>query len=205
MYRAKNFIERYYGVHSNFPVGVDEAGRGAIAGPVIACACYIPESLRLRGIADSKTLSHEKRERIFKKITKIKEIKYSFGMVYPKTIDRINIRNATFVAMKRALRRLKVPFDFILVDGFEIPGIKVPQRGVIKGDAKINSIALAGILAKVKRDKMMEKYALRYPEYGFEKHKGYPTREHLEKIKIFGISPIHRKSFKPVKEVLCLR
>ncbi len=205
MYRAKNFIERYYGIYSNFPVGVDEAGRGPIAGPVVVCACYIPEDVKLRGIADSKTLSPEKRERIFKKIRKIKEIKYSFGMVYPETIDRINIRNATFVAMKRALKRLEVSFDFILVDGFEIPGIKVPQKGIIKGDAKINSIALAGILAKVKRDKLMEKYALIYPEYGFEKHKGYPTREHLEKIKIFGISPIHRKSFKPLREVLCLK
>lgn len=203
MYRAKDFLERYYKISSRFPVGVDEAGRGPIAGPVVACACYIPENIRIKGIADSKTLSPFEREKIFKKVQKIKEIKYSFGIVYPRIIDKINIRNATFLAMKKALFKLKVPFDFILVDGFEIPDLDIPQKGIIKGDGKIDSIALAGILAKVKRDEIMKEYAKKYPEYGFEKHKGYPTKEHLEKIKFFGITPIHRRSFRPVKEVLC--
>jgi ribonuclease HII len=201
LYKAKEFLERYFGISPCFPVGVDEAGRGCIAGPVVACASYIPDNIKIRGLADSKKLSPLQREKIYEKVKKIKEIKFSFGIVSPSKIDKINIRNATFLAMKIALKKLKVPYDFVLVDGFEIEGLNFKQKGIIKGDAKIDAIALAGILAKVKRDKIMEKYAKIYPEYGFERHKGYPTKEHIERIKIYGISKIHRKSFKPLKEV----
>jgi len=201
VFKAKEFIERYFGISSKFPVGVDEAGRGCIAGPIVACASYIPDNVKIRGLADSKKLSPLEREKIYEKVKKIKGIKFSFGIVSPSKIDRINIRNATFLAMKIALKKLKVPFDFILVDGFEIKGLNFKQRGIIKGDTKIDVIALAGILAKVKRDKIMEKYAKIYPEYGFERHKGYPTKEHIERIKIYGISKIHRKSFKPLKNL----
>ena len=202
MYKAKDFIERYYGIHSQFPVGVDEAGRGCIAGPIVACASYIPDNIKLRGLADSKTLTKASRERIYNKVKKIKEIKFAFGIVSPYKIDKINIRNASFLAMKIALKKLKIPFDFVIVDGFEIPNLSYPQKGIIKADSKIDCVSLAGILAKVKRDKIMERYAKIYPQYGFEMHKGYPTKEHIEKIKIFGILKIHRKSFKPVKEIL---
>lgn len=201
MYKAKDFIERYYGIHSKFPVGVDEAGRGCIAGPIVACASYIPENIKLRGLADSKILTPIARERIYNKVKKIKEIKFAFGIVSPHKIDKINIRNAGFLAMKIALKKLKIPFDFVIVDGFEIPDLPYPQKGIIKADSKIDCVSLAGILAKVKRDKIMERYAKIYPEYGFERHKGYPTKEHIEKIKIFGISKIHRKSFKPLKRI----
>ncbi|MEO0231750.1 MAG: ribonuclease HII [candidate division WOR-3 bacterium] len=202
MYKAKDFIERYFDIYCKLPVGVDEAGRGCIAGPVVACASYIPEDIKLRGLADSKILTPIERERIYRKVKKIKEIKFAFGIISPYKIDRMNIRNASFLAMRIALKKLKIPFDFVIVDGFEIPDLPYPQKGIIKADAKIDCVSLAGILAKVKRDRIMERYAKIYPQYGFERHKGYPTKEHIEKIKIFGISKIHRKSFKPLKEIL---
>lgn len=184
--------------------GADEAGRGPLAGPVVCCIVTCRKSvlkkLKKLKIKDSKTLSPEKREKIFNEIKNLKEIKWKVSFVSEKTIDKINILQATFLGFKRCLKKLKIKPNLILIDGNQkIPNLKIPQKTIIKGDKTHPLISLASIIAKIKRDRFMEKVAKKYPEYKFEIHKGYPTKEHLKILKKIGPCQIHRKTFFPVK------
>lgn len=180
--------------------GVDEAGRGPLAGPVYAAAVVLEKGQTIEGVNDSKKLSEKKRELLFDKI--INECKdYSIGTASEKEIEELNILQATFLAMKRAVDGLSVKPDCALVDGNQIPNLDCDVTTVVKGDAKSESIAAASILAKVSRDRYMLEMAEKYPQYGFEKHKGYGTKLHYEMIEKYGICDIHRKSF--LKKVLC--
>ncbi len=175
--------------------GIDEAGRGPLAGPVHAAAVILPMGLEIEGLNDSKKLTEKKREQLFDIICE-KAIDYSIGVATEKEIDEINILNATFLAMHRAVEGLKIKPDYALIDGNQYPKIPfVTEETVVKGDAKSMSIAAASILAKVSRDRLMLEKAKEYPEYCFEKHKGYGTKVHYEAIKEFGPSPIHRVTF----------
>lgn len=180
--------------------GVDEAGRGPLAGPVYAAAVVLEKGQTIEGVNDSKKLSEKKRELLFDKI--INECKdYSIGTASEKEIDELNILQATFLAMKRAVDGLSVKTDCALVDGNQIPNLDCDVTTVVKGDAKSESIAAASILAKVSRDRYMLEMAEKYPQFGFEKHKGYGTKLHYEMIEKYGICDIHRKTF--LKKVLC--
>lgn len=178
----------------NLVAGVDEAGRGPLAGPVYAAAVILPPDAGIDGINDSKKLSEKKREELFDIITKT-AISYSIASIDEKEIDEINILNATHKAMCKAVSGLEVAPDYVIIDGNSIKGMEKPHETVVKGDAKSISIAAASILAKVSRDRYITKMAEVYPEYGFDKHKGYGTKAHTEAILEHGISPIHRKTF----------
>ena len=190
----------------NIVIGIDEVGRGPLAGPVVAAACYFRfESEKARkeieelGIKDSKFVLPKKRKKIFDLLKDNGSVKYGIGIVDEKMIDKINVLQASLLAMKIALENLKLQtFEgaCALIDGRDvIPNVSIDQKAIIKGDGKVLSIAAASILAKVTRDEVMEKYAVKYPEYSFEKHKGYGTKLHLEAIKEHGACEIHRKTF----------
>ncbi len=175
--------------------GVDEAGRGPLAGPVCAAAVILPEGLEIEGLNDSKKLSEKKREQLFDIITE-KAIAYCVAYGTLEEIEEKNILQATFLAMNRAIDGLAQKADFALIDGNKIPvGIKIPAAAIVKGDAKSMSIAAASILAKVSRDRLLMEYDKKYPEYQFAKHKGYGTKLHTDLIKEYGPSEIHRLSF----------
>ena len=175
--------------------GVDEAGRGPLAGPVCAAAVILPVDYEIEGLNDSKKLSEKKREALFDIICE-KAIAYSIAYGSIEEIEQFNILEATFIAMNRAIDGLDIKPDFALIDGNRVPKeIKIPCETVVKGDAKSCSIAAASILAKVTRDRLMEEYDINYPEYNFKKHKGYGTKEHTELILKYGVSPVHRPSF----------
>ena len=175
--------------------GIDEAGRGPLAGPVYAAAVILPLGLEIEGLNDSKKISEKKREQLFDVICE-KAVDYSIGIATEQEIDEINILNATFLAMHRAVEGLKTKPDYALIDGNQYPKIPfVMEETVVKGDAKSMSIAAASILAKVSRDRFMLKKAEEYPQYQFEKHKGYGTKLHYEMLKEYGPSPIHRMTF----------
>lgn len=176
--------------------GIDEAGRGPLAGPVYAAAVILPPDCEIEGLNDSKKLTEKKREVLFD-IIKEKAVSYGIGTASEKEIDEINILNATFLAMKRAVKKLEIKPDLALVDGNREPHISddIKEITVVKGDAKSMSIAAASVLAKVSRDRFMLEMAEKYPQYEFEKHKGYGTKLHYEKIAEYGISEIHRRSF----------
>lgn len=181
--------------------GVDEAGRGALAGPVVAACVIFSKNLRkIKGLDDSKKLSAAKRLHLYPQIKK-HAVAYSIALVGQNRIDRVNIRNASFEAMKKAITRLTIQPELVLVDGFEIPNLAIRQQGIIHGDKKSSSIAAASILAKVTRDRIMNFFHERYPGYNFQKHKGYPTAEHIKKLKECGPCPIHRRSYRPVREL----
>ncbi len=178
--------------------GIDEAGRGPLAGPVVAAAVILPYDFRIAGVDDSKKLTPPKRASLYAKIYE-RAVSIGIGTVGPAEIDRINILQASLGAMAVAVARLNHPPDYLLIDGiFEI-GCDLPQIAIPKGDSKSISIAAASIVAKVTRDRMMEKYHRQYPQYGFAGHKGYPTKAHREALREFGGCPIHRKTFKGVK------
>lgn len=180
--------------------GVDEAGRGPLAGPVYAAAVVLPENCIIEGLDDSKKLTEKKREALFPVIQE-KALSYGIGFATAEEIDEINILNATFLAMKRAVEQMEISPDLLLVDGNLKPKTGIcEEEPVIKGDAKSLSIAAASVLAKVSRDRYMVAMAQEYPEYLFEKHKGYGTKLHYEKINEYGICPMHRKSF--LKKIL---
>ena len=175
--------------------GVDEAGRGPLAGPVFAAAVILPKGFIVEGANDSKELSEKKREALFEKI-KEEAVSYSIAMVDERTIDEVNILNATFMAMNDAINNLSQKPDFVMIDGNKIPnGLEIPAEAIVKGDANSISIACASILAKVSRDRYMLKMAEKYPQYQFEKHKGYGTKLHYEMLDEYGVSDIHRKTF----------
>ncbi|MFW5813442.1 MAG: ribonuclease HII [Fibrobacterota bacterium] len=176
--------------------GVDEAGRGPLAGPVVAAVVCLDLEKPIKGIDDSKKLSRAKREELFEKIVS-SGCRYAVGIADAQEVDRINILQATFAAMKRALEKLEGLYDLLLVDGnLFIQGIsREVQRTVVGGDALSASVAAASIIAKVTRDRMMEEYHLEYPEYGFDSNKGYGTEFHREMIELHGLCPIHRRTF----------
>lgn len=174
--------------------GVDEAGRGPLAGPVYAAAVILPLGCEIEGLNDSKKLSEKKREQLFD-VIKEKALAYSIGTASEKEIDEINILQATFLAMRRAVDGLDIKPDLVMIDGNRKPDTGIDEITVVKGDAKSMSIAAASILAKVSRDRFMLETAKKYPEYEFEKYKGYGTKLHYEKIAEHGICEIHRKTF----------
>ncbi len=175
--------------------GVDEAGRGPLAGPVCAAAVILPEDCEIDGLNDSKKLTEKKREQLFDVITQ-KAVAYSVAFATVEEIEEHNILNATYLAMNRAINGLSVKSDYALIDGNRVPNdVPVPCETVVKGDAKSCSIAAASILAKVTRDRLLLEYAEKYPEYGFENHKGYGTAAHYDAIRQHGVLPIHRQSF----------
>ncbi len=177
-----------------FICGVDEAGRGPLAGPVCAAAVILPKDKIIEGVKDSKKISEKKREELFD-IIKKEATAYCIAWASVEEIEEINILNAAMLAMKRAVEGLSVKADYAIVDGNKLPQIAIPCKAIVKGDALSESIAAASILAKVSRDRLMREYAEKYPEYQFEKHKGYGTALHNEMILKYGATPIHRKSF----------
>lgn len=183
-----------------FACGVDEAGRGPLAGPVCAAAVILPDGLQIEGLNDSKKISEKKREQLFD-IIKEKALSYSVAMASVEEIEQYNILNATFLAMNRAIEGLSVAADYALIDGNRLPkGIKIPAKTIVKGDALSCSIAAASVLAKVTRDRYMTSLPSEYDVYEFKKHKGYGTKLHVEKLLEYGPSDIHRPSF--LKKIL---
>lgn len=174
--------------------GVDEAGRGPLAGPVCAAAVILPMDLSIPGLNDSKKLTEKKREALFPVIQE-QALAWSVGWATAEEIDEINILQATFLAMKRAVEGLSQQPGWALVDGNRMPPLSIPGETVVKGDAQCASIAAASILAKVSRDRLLREWDQLYPQYGFAKHKGYGTKAHYETIQQFGLLPIHRRSF----------
>lgn len=174
--------------------GVDEVGRGPLAGPVVAAAVILPKNCRIEGVDDSKKLTAKKRESLYEQILE-KAVSYGIGVVSWERIDEINILQATYEAMREAIAQLNPAPRFILADAVTIPQISIPQKGIIKGDAKSLSIGAASIVAKVYRDRLMQTYDDLYPEYGFASNKGYGSAEHIAGIKVHGICSIHRRSF----------
>jgi ribonuclease HII len=179
--------------------GVDEVGRGPLAGPVVAAAVILPEGCWIAGVDDSKKLTAEKRAEMYGRIVS-SCVCWGVGAASPAVIDRINIRRATALAMQRAILRLACPPGHLLVDGLPVPELGLErQTAVVDGDAKVHSIAAASILAKVTRDRLMERLAVRHPAYGWERNKGYGTPEHLEALDRHGPTAHHRRSFQPVQ------
>ena len=174
--------------------GVDEAGRGPLAGPVCAAAVILPAGLVIEGVNDSKKLSEKKREELFPVICE-KALAYGIGWADEREIDEINILQATYRAMKRAVESLPLTADYALIDGNRMPPLAIPGTTIIKGDALSMSIAAASILAKVSRDRVMVQLSREYPQYGFEKHKGYGTAAHVQALREYGPCPLHRQSF----------
>ena len=179
------------------PAGVDEAGRGPLAGPVVAAAVILPKECEINGLNDSKKLSSQKREFLFDQIIRL-SVSIGVGIVEPGEIDRINILRAALLAMEIAVKKLNPKPDFLLIDGNIRTSLLIPQQAVIGGDSICNSIAAASIIAKVARDLIMDDYHNIHPEYNFKKHKGYPTKEHFEALRKFGPCSIHRKTFRGV-------
>ena len=174
--------------------GCDEAGRGPLAGPVVAAAVILPRGCEIPGLNDSKKLSEKKREALFDVICET-ALSYAIAEASAAEIDEINILNASMLAMRRAVEALGMPADFALIDGNTSRGFAIPTQTVVGGDAKSPSIAAASILAKVTRDRMCADMDAQYPQYGFAKHKGYPTKVHMDAVRLHGPSPIHRKTF----------
>lgn len=179
--------------------GIDEAGRGPLAGPVVAAACIIPEGVLIPKVDDSKKLSPQIRKLLFDQITTHPRIIYGIGIISSEEIDKINILRATIQAMLQAIVNLIVEPDLLLVDGLDLKHETIPCHKIIQGDAKSQSIAAASVIAKETRDQIMREYHVKWPDYGFDRHKGYGTEEHRQKISMHGPCPIHRLSFSPLK------
>lgn len=178
--------------------GVDEAGRGPLAGPVVAAAVILPPAEIIDGVRDSKTVPERERETLFARIRAVAET-YGIGIIDADEIDRTDILQATRAAMMMALNQLVCQPDLVLIDAVRLSSLAVEQRSIIKGDATSASIAAASILAKVTRDRLMSRYHEQYPHYGFDRHKGYGTRDHIDRIRKYGPCPIHRMSFDQVR------
>jgi len=197
--------KQYFDLGYRLIGGVDEAGRGPLAGPVVAACVVIGPDFKIEPgdlelVADSKKLTAKRREKLFK-VIKEKALAVEIGVVSPQTIDKINILQASFLAMRRAIRGVKVNPEYILLDGaFKIPKMDKPQTAIIKGDGTVFCVAAASIIAKVSRDYLMAELDKKYPEYEFARHKGYGTKLHIEKIAAHGPCPIHRFSFAPIRK-----
>lgn len=190
-----SFEKEKIGSGFNIVAGVDEAGRGPLAGPVCAAAVILPTDCEIEGLDDSKKISEKKRERLYNVIIE-KAVSYSIQLVDNSVIDDVNILNATYIAMTNAVNNLDIKPDFVLIDGNrQPPELKISSEAIVKGDSKSMSIAAASILAKVTRDRFMIELAKKYPEYEFERHKGYGTKLHREKLIEFGPCEIHRRTF----------
>jgi ribonuclease HII len=194
------FEKEVYNSGKTFIAGIDEAGRGPLAGPVVAGAVILPNSFYLEGLNDSKKLSLDKREHFFKKI--VEEADVGVGVVSNQQIDQINIYQATKLAMKRAVNDLLQSPDHLLIDAVTLSDVPLSQTNLVKGDQRSVSIAAASVIAKVTRDRMMAEFHEQYPMYQFASNQGYGTRDHLDALKSHGPSPHHRKSFAPVKEFI---
>ncbi len=184
-----------------FIAGLDEAGRGPLAGPVVAAAVILPEGPVIEGLIDSKQVPEPERERLFDVIQQ-HAVSFGIGVVDERTIDEVNILQASLLAMEQALAAMKQPPDYLLLDAVSLPRVKLPQKPLIKGDCRSASIAAASILAKVTRDRLMLDLHAKFPQYNFHKHKGYCTKEHLALLRQYGPCDAHRKSFAPVAEML---
>lgn len=185
--------------------GVDEVGRGPLAGPVIAAACILPPDFMLPFLNDSKQLNSEVRAELYELLTTNPAIQYAVGMVSVERIDEINILQASLEAMRNAIRNLKIVPDYLLIDGNQLLNLSIPGESLIKGDSLSISIAAASVIAKETRDRLMIEEALKWPQYGFEQHKGYATLQHLEALRLHGPCPLHRKSFEPIKSFIYSR
>lgn len=193
------YERKAYQSGANIVAGIDEAGRGPLAGPVVAAAAILPQNFRHKTLTDSKKLSADQREKIFAELAQNPAIAWAVGISEVEEIDRYNILRATWRAMHLALTRLTVRPDHVLVDGLALPWLKIRQTAIVGGDGKSFSIAAASVIAKVTRDRLMLALHDRYPQYNFAQHKGYATPEHLAALEEFGPSAIHRKSFAPVR------
>ena len=199
LFFEKNLIESGY----KYVAGVDEAGRGPLAGPVVAAAVILPEEFSSNQLNDSKKLSSSKREKIYNELMNVdSKVISAFAVIDEVVIDKINILRATHMAMAQASSNLSIEPSFVIIDGMPIKDFPFNNESIIKGDTKSLSIAAASVIAKVERDRIMLNYSKEYPEYKFEKHKGYGTKLHLDALKKFGPCNIHRKSFAPVKKFL---
>lgn len=187
--------------HFELLAGVDEVGRGPLVGNVVTAAVVLPKSHSIQGLTDSKVLSEKKRNALVD-VIKAQAISWSLGYATPEEIDQLNILQATFLAMQRAVNSLSVVPDMVLVDGNKLPKWSFPSEAIVKGDRLVEAISAASILAKVARDDEMVQLDKVYPDYGFAQHKGYPTKQHMQSLERFGPIPEHRKSFKPVKQWL---
>lgn len=204
------FEQKYWNNNINKIAGLDEAGRGPLAGSVIAAALIFDKKFLLKEINneiisqinDSKKLTEKKREEIFEYLISTDGVQYAVGEATAEEVDDINILQATWVAMRRAINNLKEKPSIILVDGLPVKGLPVDSQSIVKGDSKSISIAAASIIAKVTRDRQIKILDLKYPEYGFAHHKGYGTKKHLDALNKYGPCPIHRKTFKPVANVI---
>lgn len=192
------FVCQYSG---SLLAGVDEVGRGPLAGPVVAAAVILDPSRPILGLADSKKISEKKREALFVEI-KEKSIAYAVARASVEEIDRINILHASLLAMKRAVEQLSPFAEYVLIDGNRCPDLSTPSEAVVKGDSRVACISAASILAKVTRDREMIELDKLYPGYGLAQHKGYPTKAHLTALKALGVNKLYRKSFKPVSALL---
>ncbi|HBH63842.1 MAG TPA: ribonuclease HII [Erwinia persicina] len=181
--------------------GVDEVGRGPLVGAVVTAAVILDPARPIAGLADSKKLSEKRRLALFDEITE-KALSWSLGRAEPEEIDQLNILHATMLAMQRAVAGLHLTPDFVLIDGNRCPVLAMPSQAVVKGDSLVREISAASIVAKVTRDREMTELDRLYPEYGFAQHKGYPTALHMEKLARFGATPLHRRSFAPVRNAL---
>ncbi len=181
--------------------GLDEAGRGPLAGPVVAAAVVLPEGLLIPGLTDSKQVPEQLRERLFDEVQQ-SAVCFGIGVADERTIDEVNVLQATIIAMERALEQLLPRPDFLLLDALTLPRVPLPQKPIIRGDSRSHSIAAASILAKVTRDRLMLELHKRFPQYNFQKHKGYGTKEHLALIAEHGPCEAHRKTFNPVARML---
>jgi ribonuclease HII len=182
--------------------GIDEAGRGPLAGPVSAAAVILPAGYSLEWLDDSKKMSAARREKVFEALIGDGQVEWALAYGEVEEIEEINILRSTHAAMARAAAELSPGPDYCLIDGLEVPGFPLPSNGVVKGDGISLSIAAASVIAKVSRDRRMLEYAEEFPEYGFEKHKGYGTKVHLEALRIHGPCRIHRKTFQPIADLL---
>lgn len=186
---------------SGLVAGVDEAGRGPLAGPVVAAAVILDDRQPIHGLADSKKLSAKRREVLFDEI-RAKALCCSIAQASVEEIDKLNILQATLLAMRRAVLGLRLPPKLVLVDGNRLPVLEIRSEAIVKGDEKVPCISAASILAKVTRDRWCKQYHVEFPQYGFDQHKGYGTAEHLAALRQHGACPQHRKTFRPVREVL---
>ena len=194
-------INTFEGRHYQRLAGIDEAGRGPLAGPVVAAAVILDARDPVAGLADSKRLCHARRLRLSAEI-KARALAWAVAEAGVEEIDRLNILNASLLAMQRAVESLAIAPELALVDGLQTPAVRCPAQAVVRGDSRIPAISAASIIAKVERDRQMTALEDRYPGYGFAAHKGYPTRRHLAALARLGVTAIHRRSFAPVKKLL---